>query len=156
MKIHTLWKMIRCKARRIIYAMLGQNHRHLNDLIIRDSKTDREQSTVPYQKLINGDWAVSVHDENLGTQVISFAELGRYEHAGTGNQLQIELSDRQHRHDLVEINQGQQKYFFLAILLLRYLHRPAAAAVAVDGSESECSRSKSNTEFVWTSICTLV
>ena len=80
--------------------------------------------------------------------MISFAELGRYEHAGTGNQLQIELSDRQHRHDLVEINQGQQKYFFLAILLLRYLHRPAAAAAAVDGSESECSRSKSNTEFV--------
>jgi len=41
--------------------------------------------TEQYQQLFDGDGAVGVHNENLGTEMIRFAELGSYEHASAGN-----------------------------------------------------------------------
>ena len=50
-----------------------------------------------------------------------FAELGRDEHAGAGDQLQARLADRQNGDDVIEIDHRQRKHFLLAALLFRHL-----------------------------------
>ena len=73
--------------------------------------------------------------------MVCFAELGSDEHAGTGNQLQTRLGDRQNRDDMVEVHDGQRKHFFLAVLLLRHLQTITANDIPIFTlAESLCER----------------